>query len=282
MKKKLIAAGLLLAMLLPAWRAGAEVIPAFGPGQIGFEAVVLCQSLTVRESWSASSKAVRTLKAGDVFSSQSYMDGWLDCFPSENGGRAGWVKADYVIVDPAWYKTDAATAVRAWNSESAYQIALLDRDERYPILKTEGEWLCIGLRGAAGWIHDPQGAAQARDAAFYPADFMYVAQAEVTSPDGAAHPLADPAALAELGALLSHSHPCFATACAFDGKLTLTLINGRTVTLEMATDSCNVFRMENGMYYQYGDNLPHEEDSSSGAGLAFWALFGLNSGDFYK
>ena len=276
-------AGIVLAMLflLSAVTAGAEVIPAFGVGQIGYEAVVLCQSLTVRESWSTSSKGVKTLKAGDVFSTQSYTDGFLDCFPTENGGRAGWVKADYVIVDPAWYKTDDSTAVRAWNNDSAYQIALLDRGERYPILKTEGEWLCIGLRGAAGWIHDAQAAAQARDAALYPSDLMYVIQAEVTIPDGTSRVLTDPAALMQLGDLMSHSHFNISSGCPFDGKLTLTLANGRTVALDMATDSCNIFRTAGGVYYQYGDNLPHDPDSSSGAGQAFWALFGLNSSEFY-
>lgn len=281
MKKQWIALGLLLALLLPLVCAGAEVIPAYGQGQIGYQAVVLCQSLTVRESPNASSKAVLTLKAGALFATESFTDGWLDCFPTENEGRAGWVKADYVAVDPAWYQTGAATAVRAWDDDSAYQVALLDAGERYPILKAEGEWLCIGLRGAAGWIHDPQGAAAARDAALYPANFGEIAQATLTAPDGSAYALADPAALAQLGELLSHCHARYASGCPFDGKLTLTLANGRAMTLDMASDSCAVFRTAKGDYYSYGDHLPHEPDSSSDASRIFWALFGLNNNELY-
>lgn len=260
----------------------AEVIPAYGQGQIGYEAVVLCQSLTVRESRNTASKALQTLKAGSIFATRGCTDGWLDCFPSENEGQAGWVKADYVIVDPAWYKTDAATAVYAWNSENAHQVGLLDRGETYPILKTEGEWLCIGLRGASGWIHDPQGAIQARDAAFYPADLAYIIRAEVTTPDGAVHALDDPAALSQLDDLMVHCHVSFPSKCPFDATLSLTLVSGRTVALEVATDSCHVFRTPNGVYYEYGDNVPHEPDSSSMAGELFWSLFGLSSYDLHN
>jgi len=272
---------LLTARMLP---AGAEVIPASGAGQIGAEAVVLCQSLTVRESQSTTARAVRTLRAGDRFATQGCSDGWLDCFLSETGGRTGWVKADYVAVDPAWYKTDAATAVRAWNDEGAYQVALLDRGETFPILKTEGEWILIGLRGAAGWIHDAQGAAQARDAAFYPASLAYITRADLTAPDGTSHSLTDPAALSQLSDLMFHSHMSFPSKCPFDAKLTLTLASGGTVTLDMATDSCHAFRTASGVYYEYGDNIPRDpqEDSSAGIGEAFWALFGLKSEDFYK
>ena len=282
MIKRLIAAALAL-LLFPALQAAAEVIPAYGPGQIGYQAVVLCQSLTVRESPSASSKAVETLKAGAVFATQSSIGGWTDCFRSENEGMTGWVKSDYVIIDPAWYKTDAATPVYAWSDESACQVGLLDRDERYPILKAEGEWLCIGLRGAAGWIHDPQGAAQARTAAFYPADLANPVRADLITPDGAAHPLSDPAALKSLGALLSRCHPSFASACPFDAHLTLTLADGRTMKLEMATDSCHVFRIGEDAYYQYGDGVPRDPmaDSSANIGEAFWALFGLKSNELH-
>ena len=280
--KRILTAILLAALLLSAVSACAEVIPPYGMGQIGYQAVVLCQSLTVRQSASTSAKAVRTLKAGDTFAVMGYQNGWWDCYPSETEGCAGWVKADYVAVDPAWYQTDAATAVRAWNSEGAYQVALLDRGERYPVLKTEGEWLCIALRGAAGWIHDPQAAETARAAAFYPADLQYLLRADLITPDGSAHELTDFSALAELGQLLSNCHLSFASACPFDAPLTLTLADGRTVTLEMATDSCSVFRLDGDRYYYYGDNIPSVDDSSAGRGIAFWALFGLSSDSLHR
>ena len=47
--------------------AFAEIIPAAEPGQqIGYQAVVLCETLTLRESSSSSSKALQTLNYGDL------------------------------------------------------------------------------------------------------------------------------------------------------------------------------------------------------------------------
>ena len=44
----------------------AEIIQPYGPGQqIGYPAVVLCETLTLREKPSSSSKAIQTLSYGD-------------------------------------------------------------------------------------------------------------------------------------------------------------------------------------------------------------------------
>ena len=37
----------------------AEIIPPYGPGQIGYTAVVLCDSLTIREEASSASARIR-------------------------------------------------------------------------------------------------------------------------------------------------------------------------------------------------------------------------------
>lgn len=134
--------------------ARAEIIPPNGEGQIGLEAVVLCESLTVREKPAADAKAVKTLPYGTLFSVQNTSDGWADCFASDavDAGLTGYVNADYIIIDPAWYRTDAKTPVYAWNDVSAPKIALLDKDVLLPILKEEGDWLIVSLRGATGWI----------------------------------------------------------------------------------------------------------------------------------
>ena len=115
---------------------------------------MLCESLTVREKPAADSKAVKTLPYGTRFSVQHTSDGWADCFVSDDvdAGLTGYVNADYIIIDPAWYQTDAKTTVYAWNDVSAPKIALLDKDVMLPILKEEGDWLIVSLRGATGWI----------------------------------------------------------------------------------------------------------------------------------
>ena len=135
--------------------AQAEIIKPQGPGQIGYDAVVLCEELTVRQSASSSAKAVKTLKYGAHMTVFKQTDGWAQIFLSDaiDAEPAGWVNAEYIVVDPAWYKTEKKTAVYAWNSTSAPKVALLSKGETLPILKQDGDWMIVSLRGAVGFIH---------------------------------------------------------------------------------------------------------------------------------
>ena len=132
----------------------AEIFPPRGMGQIGYDAVVLCENLTVRQEPSASSKAVQTLHSGKVFMVTQQTDGWAECILSDSLDAApvGWVSTEYILIDPAWYRTDEKTPVYAWNDTGAPKVALLDKDTSLPILKDEGDWLIVSLRGATGWI----------------------------------------------------------------------------------------------------------------------------------
>ena len=143
--------------------AFAETIPAAEPGpQIGYQAVVLCETLTLRESSSSSSKALQTLNYGDL---PIVVGADLPAGPREENGfvycvlgdsedsPSGWLNADYLVINPAWYITEKATAVHAWNDSTAPKVALLDKGTRLPILREEGEWYIVSLRGAVGWIH---------------------------------------------------------------------------------------------------------------------------------
>lgn len=143
--------------------AFAEIIPAAEPGQqIGYQAVVLCETLTLRESSSSSSKALQTLNYGDL---PIVVGADLPTGPREENGfvycvlgdsedsPSGWLNADYLVINPAWYITEKATAVHAWNDSTAPKVALLDKGTRLPILREEGDWYIVSLRGAVGWIH---------------------------------------------------------------------------------------------------------------------------------
>lgn len=133
----------------------AEIIPAHGPGQIGYRAEILCSSLTVRKEGNADSDAVKTLHYGDFLIVDNVQtDGWVKCFLGDdvNGGPEGWINTDYIIIDPAWYRTDDTTPVYAWNDTKAPKVALLDKDTTLPIIKDEGDWFIVSLRGAAGWV----------------------------------------------------------------------------------------------------------------------------------
>ena len=113
----------------------ADIIQPYGEGQIGLTAVVLCSNLTVRKDRSASSEAVTTLNAGARFMVQNQVDGWADCFISDDvdGGCSGWVNADYIVVDPAWYRTNGSTPVYAWN-DTRFTITAISRSRERPLM----------------------------------------------------------------------------------------------------------------------------------------------------
>ena len=132
----------------------AEIIPPYGQGQIGLSAVVLCEDLTLRQAPGTNAGILDTLHDGARIIVYEQKDGWAHIFTGDSEDSAeGWVKADYLAIDPAWFKADSATPVYAWNDTSALKVGLLDKDTVLPILKDDGEWLVVALRGASGWIH---------------------------------------------------------------------------------------------------------------------------------
>ena len=151
----------LILLLATIGAAQADVIPPFGEGQIGLTAVVLCESLTLREAPNAASKAVKILQYHDLINVVKLENGWAYCVIGDaEDAPAGWVNADFIAVDPAWYRTEALTPVYAWQDTEAPKIALLEANADFldpetflPILKQEGNWLLVSLRGATGWIH---------------------------------------------------------------------------------------------------------------------------------
>ena len=162
--KKLYWLTILTALILALGSFGAayaEIIPPFGEGQIGLHAAVLCEELSLREKPSSSSKVIQTLKNGDFIIVAEQKDGWARCVLGDSEDSvSGWVNAEYIVVDPAWYRTEKDTPVYAWNDTEAPKVALLDANTELfdtetflPVLKVEGEWIIVGLRGAVGWIH---------------------------------------------------------------------------------------------------------------------------------
>jgi len=157
--------GLLTALVLTLGCAGAafaEIIPPQEPGQqIGYPAVVLCETLTLREEPAATAKAVKTLHYGDlpiVVGADSTdgareESGFVYCALGDAiDSPTGWINADYLFINPAWYVTEKETAVYAWNETGAPRVALLDGETRLPLLKEEEGWYLVSLRGAVGWI----------------------------------------------------------------------------------------------------------------------------------
>ena len=151
--KKLALLTVLVLMIASIGVVQAEIIEPRGYGQIGLQAVVLCEQLSLREGPSASSDKVRTLTYGDRPIVIEQSNGWASVTLGDSeDSPVGWVNADYLAVDPAWVRTEEKTPVYAWDDTLAPKVALLDADTTLPILADEGAWLIISLRGAVGWI----------------------------------------------------------------------------------------------------------------------------------
>ena len=111
-----------------------------------------------------SARALKTLEYGrrinviENENTRAKSNGWAYCVLGDSeDAPAGWVNPDYIIVDPAWYRADKQTPVYAWNDTAASKVALLDAGTTLPILKEEGNWLIVSLRGAVGWIRKGAG-----------------------------------------------------------------------------------------------------------------------------
>lgn len=279
MKRRMWVLFLLSMILAPGsiFAAQAEILPAKGQGQIGYEAVVLCESLTVRQERSSGSKAVKTLYYGDTFIVQDAWDGWASCFTSEtvDASQTGWVNSDYIIINPTWYRTAETTPVFAWNDTMAPKVALLSKGTTLPILKDEGEWLIVSLRGAAGWIYKSAADRLNAGTTEMIRTISHLEKAELITPERI-YTLTDENGLKWIEENFSIAQPALSAGCPFDATLTLYSLDGGRITLQMATDSCRTFRTEDGSVFFYGDGDKALKlyGTASGISEAFWRLFG--------
>ena len=267
----------------------AEIIPPYGPGQqIGYPAVVLCESLTLREKPSASSKAVKTLKYGarpivinaDTPDGAKYENGFVYCTLGDSeDSPCGWLNADYLAINPAWYVTEKSTAVYAWNDTSAPKVALLGKGEQLPILKAEGDWYIVSLRGAAGWIQNDSPLM-----ALFNGSNELVKAELVTA--GGEYVSDKTEELYWIKQAFAAAKPAENADCPFNAKLTLTFSDGSTVTVWPATDDCRIFRAPDGACYEYGTETDIQAEEQAWQHIkvsdSFWSIFGTAKADLYQ
>ena len=157
MMKKAMGILLAAALLMVSALALGEITHPLGPGQMGYDAVVISKNVSIRPTQNANAKAVTRLNYGDHMPVMPLGNGWCECFLSETEGLTGYVLEAYILLDPPYITTEESTPVYAWQSTRAKRVGLLGRGETYPIIRMEGNWMLISLRGAAGWIVRPEG-----------------------------------------------------------------------------------------------------------------------------
>lgn len=287
--KKLFA--MLLILTLCASCASATILPATGVDEdfeswTGIEctpAVVLCQTLSVLDNrGDQGGKKVETLRySGQTIPVIESWDGYAKIYYSD-GNKTGWVRNDYLMMDPAWYLCDEDVQAYAYPDTMAPRVALLDKGTKLPILTEydDGQslsgWVCVSLRGAAGWIRKTP-ADTANQTWFRPemlADLTY-AQIEVKGDE----PLGctAPGTLEQLAELLTHADDegGEVSGCPFTATLFLETAQGKTITLQLATDSCCVYRVD-GRDYAYARHLIVPGEDANPGNEVLFGLFGVN------
>lgn len=116
----------------------------------GETALVLCQSLTFRDRPDVSGSALAYLPYESVLTcTGNWYPGWLEVIAD---GQTGWVREEFLLLDPQYITFAAETPVLAWPSSDAPWIGLLDAGSAVPVLGEWDEYMIISLRGASGFV----------------------------------------------------------------------------------------------------------------------------------
>ena len=280
---------MLLTMALCVSAASATILPPAGVDEdfkawTGIEctpAVVLCESLSLLNArGDQGGTKVETL----YYSGETTLpvieswDGYAKIYYSD-GNKTGWVRNDYLLMDPAWYLCDEDMQVYAYPDVMAPRVALLDKGTKLPIITeydddTINGWVCVSLRGAAGWIRKtPKDTA---DETWFRPEMLADITGAVLQVGDHAVGSDDPAVMEQLAVLLTNVEDRGGpvAGCPFTATLTLRLRDGQKVTLQLATDSCCIYRV-NDRDYAYARNL-FDPDEGNPENSVLFALFGLD------
>ena len=280
----------LLALTMAASCASATILPASGvdedfrswTGIACTPAVILCESLSVLDNrGDQGGKRVETLLySGKTIPVIESWDGYAKIYYAD-GSKTGWVRNDYLMMDPAWYLCDEDVQVYAYPDVMGPCVALLDKGTKLPILTEydDGEslsgWVCVSLRGAAGWIRKTP-ADTADETWFRPEMLADITYARIDLKDGEPLGCTDPETLRQLAEILTNAEDKGGTVsgCPFTASLFLETAQGKTVTLQLAADSCCIYRVD-GRDYAYARHL-RDPDEGGPDNEVLFGLFGLN------
>lgn len=227
-------------------------------GLYTYDAYVLCDSLTLRAKPDIYSRALRQLSYGQRLYVSMREGDWYHVYVSEH--VEGWVKAEYLVINPALYVTEAETPAYAYGSRFAPRVALINPGETLPIIHSTVAYYVVSLRGASAWIERPE--ARATDE-FSLARLSNITHASLCCTDPQSGQtvyqgeVTDPAVLTQMGTLLADAEDKGGpvSGCPFSiALLTLTFADGSTALLDLACDDCCVFRV-NGRDYAYARSL---------------------------
>lgn len=235
-------------------------------GLYAYDGYVLCDSLTLRAKPDINSKSLRSLSHGQKMLISMREGEWYHVYVSEH--VEGWVKSEYVLVNPPLYVTEAETPAYAYGSRYAPRVALLSKNEKLPIIHTTEDYYIISLRGASAWVEKPE-ARKVKE--FTPSQLLTITSAVLLCTDTQSgttkyhHEVIDPAVLGEIGNLLADAEVMDGSVagCPFGSALlTVTFADGTTALLDLAMDDCCVYRID-GRDYSYARSQWSSEEANT-------------------
>lgn len=118
---------------------------------------VLCESLSLRENPQTTSNTLATLAYGTYGAIIGENEFWHHVvYRNEQGQRlSGWVKKDYILVNPQYFIPREETPVYAIPSHNSKRVGLISGETSYPIIGELDGFLAISLRGASGFVIKP-------------------------------------------------------------------------------------------------------------------------------
>lgn len=118
---------------------------------------VLCESLSLRENPEAASNILDTLTYGTHCAILEESGSWYQVvYRNEEGQRYnGWVRGEYVLMNPTYFTPNEETPVYAMPSSTSKRVGLIGSGESYPVIGELNGFLAISLRGASGFVETP-------------------------------------------------------------------------------------------------------------------------------
>ena len=115
--------------------------------------VVLCEALTLRAEPDNKGDFLGTLRFGAQLSIVGEDDRWyrIQCQVGQEE-VTGWVRGEYVLVNPQYYVAAADTPAYAYPAPDAPRVALLAADDFFPIIAEVDGYYAISLRAASAFV----------------------------------------------------------------------------------------------------------------------------------
>ena len=118
---------------------------------------VLCESLSLREQPEGSSPLLDTLAYGTRCTILEESGSWYHVVYRDGDGmrRSGFVRKEYVLMNPTYFTPNGETPVYAMPSSDAKRVGLIDSGTSYPVIGLYDDFLVISLRGASRFVETP-------------------------------------------------------------------------------------------------------------------------------